>query len=143
MELIVNYVLLFVSGAAFIYCFVLAKRLKRLNDTKDGIGASILEMTTALSHTQQTLRLARQASIEGIDRLTALIEDAENKIPEIAELISALEEMSEIALEDLDVATKRGLSAIDERTDEAIEIVAMLDLAPKPNGRRPSSKKAA
>lgn len=143
MEMILNYILLLVSGAACIYCFVLAKRLKRLNDTKDGIGASIVEMSAALSQTQQTLRLARQASVEGIDKLTVLIEDAEKKIPELDELMNAIEAISDIAVEDVEKATKRSLNAIDERTREAVEITVALESALKAKSRRIPTKSAA
>ncbi|MEZ5917899.1 MAG: hypothetical protein R3C40_10135 [Parvularculaceae bacterium] len=38
MELIVNLVLLATSGAAAVYCYILSIRLKKLNDTRAGLG---------------------------------------------------------------------------------------------------------
>ena len=143
MELIVNYILLFVSGAACVYCFVLAKRLKRLNDTRDGIGASIVEMSASLSQTQRTLRLAREASVEGIDKLTALIEDAEKKVPEITELLDALDALGTITAEDIENAKTRALIAIDRRADSVIDIAAALDSTARTTRKRPSSRTAA
>lgn len=126
MELIVNYVLLLVSGAACIYCFVLSKRLKRLNDTRKGIGASIVEMSAALSQTQHTLKMAREASVESIDRLTALIEDAEKKIPEVSELIDTLDELSAIAAEDIENARLRAILSISRRAGDPHDETASL-----------------
>ena len=42
-------ILLLVSGAAGLYCFILSRRLKALQDMKTGIGASILAMTNAIA----------------------------------------------------------------------------------------------
>ena len=58
MRLVFDLVLLMASGAATVYCFVLSRRLSRLNDTKSGLGASIASMSQALDQTQQTLNFA-------------------------------------------------------------------------------------
>lgn len=133
MELIVNYVLLLVSGAACVYCFVLSKRLKRLNDTREGIGASIIEMSGALSQTQHTLRMARDASIEGIDKLTALLEDAERKVPELSELVDTIDELSAIAADDIEKARVRALFSIEARARDTF------DGRPSPRSQRPAA----
>ena len=143
MELIVNYILLLVSGAACVYCFVLSRRLQRLNDTRDGIGASIVEMSAALSQTQQTLRLARQASIEGIDKLTRLLEDAEKRAPELAELLDALDELSVIAADDIEEAKSRALHAIDRRAAILPAIFDGAVRAPKSPPSKAAASKAA
>lgn len=142
MELVINYTLLLVSGAACVYCFVLSKRLKRLNDTREGLGASIVEMSSALSQTQQTLKLAREASIEGIEKLTALIEEAERKAPEMAEMLDALDAITTLATEDIEDARARALQAIDLRAAAAGDIAAERDAAAR-SVMKPSKKAAA
>lgn len=115
MQLIVDFILLAASGAATVYCFVLSRRLAKLNDMKNGIGASIASMSQALDQTQQVLALAKSSSLEGVQRLTALLEDAERVGPEIRELIDALGELATDATDDIDNARAIAIEDIDRR----------------------------
>ncbi|MFZ5616646.1 MAG: hypothetical protein ACOZAA_04910 [Pseudomonadota bacterium] len=115
MQLIVDFILLAASGAATIYCFVLSRRLAKLNDMKNGIGASIASMSQALDQTQQVLALAKGSSLEGVQRLTALLEDAERVGPEIRQLIDALGELAADATDDIDNARAIAVEDIDRR----------------------------
>ncbi|MCA8887617.1 MAG: hypothetical protein KDA46_02230 [Parvularculaceae bacterium] len=104
MELIVNLVLLATSGAAAVYCYILSIRLKKLNDTRAGLGASIAAMSTALDQTKHTLTVAREASLESIERLTALLEEGQRLAPELTQLMDALDELASIAADDIERA---------------------------------------
>jgi ABC-type transporter Mla subunit MlaD len=115
MDMIVDFILLAASGAATIYCFVLSRRLAKLNDMKNGIGASIASMSSALDQTQQVLAFAKSSSLEGVKRLTEVLEEAERVKPEITQLLEVLSELADIASDDIDAARANALRQIDAR----------------------------
>ena len=103
------------SGAATVYCFVLSRRLSRLNDTKSGLGASIASMSQALDQTQQTLNFARASSIDVIQKLTSAIEEADRVRPEIGKLTDELSALAELAVDDIGYARDTALEQIQKR----------------------------
>jgi DNA-binding transcriptional regulator GbsR (MarR family) len=115
MDMIVDFILLAASGVATIYCFVLSRRLAKLNDMKNGIGASIGSMSAALDQTQEVLALARNSSLEGVQRLTAALEDAERIKNEIDELVDALSELASASVDDVEASRNAALRAIESR----------------------------
>lgn len=115
MRLVFDLVLLMASGAATVYCFVLSRRLSRLNDTKSGLGASIASMSQALDQTQQTLNFARASSIDVIQKLTSAIEEADRVRPEIGKLTDELSALAELAVDDIGYARDTALEQIQKR----------------------------
>ena len=142
MDIIVDFILLAASGAATVYCFVLSKRLKKLNDMKNGLGASIASMSQTLDQTQQVLSLAKRSSVESIERLSALLEEAERLTPELSQLMDALGELSEIAADDIAKAKDAALQSFEAGIAEAIEDLEAATLPPAAP-RRDLSRKAA
>lgn len=145
MEMIVDFILLAASGVATVYCFVLSRRLGRLNDMKNGIGASIATMSGALDQTQQVLALAKSSSLEGVQRLTAVLEEAERIKPEIAELLEALGELAAASVEEVEAVRDDALMRIERlsetfRDDDRAVVFAP---APAPRASRPAPRKAA
>jgi chromosome segregation ATPase len=143
MDMIVDFILLAASGAAAVYCFVLSKRLKKLNDMKNGLGASIASMSQTLDQTQQVLALAKRSSVESIERLSALIEEAERLTPELSQLMDALGELSEIAADDIAKAKDEALDAFEEGVAAAIEDLERAAPAPLTPPRSRLSRRAA
>lgn len=115
MDMIFDFILLATSGVATFYCFVLSRRIARLNDMKTGIGASIASMSAALDQTQQVLAFAKSSSLEGVQRLAAVLEDAERVKPEIGQLIDALSELADITVADIEEAKQSALRQINDR----------------------------
>lgn len=118
MEMIVNLILLVTSGAATIYCYVLSRRLQRLNDTKNGIGASIASMSQVLDQTQKTLAIARDSSLESIHRLTSLLEEGQRLAPELTHLMDVLDELAAITADDIHNARDHALQQIESSYDK-------------------------
>jgi chromosome segregation ATPase len=143
MNMIVDFILLAASGAAAVYCFVLSKRLKKLNDMKNGLGASIASMSQTLDQTQQVLALAKRSSVESIERLSALLEEAERLTPELSQLMDALGELSEIAADDIAKAKDEALDAFEEGVAAAIEDLEGAARAPLTPPRSRLSRRAA
>ncbi|MEZ5917900.1 MAG: hypothetical protein R3C40_10140 [Parvularculaceae bacterium] len=68
------------------------------------MAASIAAMSTALDQTKHTLTVAREASLESIERLTALLEEGQRLAPELTQLMDALDELASIAADDIERA---------------------------------------
>ena len=145
MEMIVDFILLAASGVATVYCFVLSRRLGRLNDMKNGIGASIATMSGALDQTQQVLALAKSSSLEGVQRLTAVLEEAERIKPEIAELLEALGELASASVEEVEAVRDDALMRIERLSETLRDDDREVVFAPTPAPRagRPAPRKAA
>ena len=69
--------LFLVSAAACAYCFVLSRRLKALQDTRDGLGATIMAMTKSVSAVSSATSETRSQTNEIATRLTNLIAEAD------------------------------------------------------------------
>lgn len=80
-----------VSSAACIYCFVLSKRLKALQDTKDGLGATITAMTNSVSAMSQATHDTRTRVESMATRLAHLISDGEKMCKRLEETIMTME----------------------------------------------------
>jgi regulator of replication initiation timing len=65
-----------VSFAACVYCFVLNRRLKALQNTKDGLGATIMAMSKSISAMSSSTQETRSHVGEMAIRLSSLIEEA-------------------------------------------------------------------
>lgn len=115
MEMIIDFMLLAASAVATIYCFVLSRRLAKLNDLKNGIGASISSMSSALDQTQEVLSVARNSSLEGVQRLADVLEEAERVKPEIKQLLEALSDLADLAAQEIEETKKSALNEIDAR----------------------------
>lgn len=122
MSVIVDLILLLASGVATIYCFVLSRRLSRLNDTKNGIGASIASMTHALDQTQQVMAIARNSSLVSIQELTTILEEAERIRPEIKALLEQIGHLAEISVEDIELARSDAIRLIDRSAKKAVDM---------------------
>jgi ABC-type transporter Mla subunit MlaD len=112
MDLIVDFILLAASGAAAFYCAILSRRLARLNDTRDGLGASIASMSEALRQTQDALSAARVDEAAASASLAALIEEAHQAEAELAGVLDAISELADIASADIDEARSEGIAAL-------------------------------
>lgn len=112
MDLIVDFILLAASVAAAFYCAVLSRRLAKLNDTRDGLGAGIASMSEALRQTQEAIAAARVDEAAASARLAALIEEAQRAESDLASVLDAISELAEIASADIDIARGEAIEAI-------------------------------
>lgn len=106
----IDIALFLVSFAACIYCIVLSRRLKALQDTKDGLGATIMAMTKSVSAISSATHETRAQTGELANRLGALIKEADASCQRISEHSRAAETL--IARMNTEAQTaKSGLSA--------------------------------
>ncbi len=92
MEMTFDAILLLVSGAAGLYCFILSRRLRALQDMKTGLGASIISMTTAISQLKAASEESKFQTSAVSTQLKILLKDAEKKISHMQKLNKTLKE---------------------------------------------------
>lgn len=68
--------ILLISVAACIYCIVLNRRLRALQDTKDGLGATIVAFSKSVSDMSQTTQQTRSHAGQMAGRLADLLKEA-------------------------------------------------------------------
>ncbi|MGB3457023.1 MAG: hypothetical protein WBA35_11745, partial [Litorimonas sp.] len=108
-EFIKDVLLIALCGAAAVYCWMLSHRLKRLNDLKSGVGASIVTLTEAIERTHDAATTARGELFEAIEEIKTLLADADTK-----------SERLETAMDRADVRileTERAADALGEMVD--------------------------
>ena len=106
MELVAD--ILLVSGAfgAGLYCFVLARRLKRFNDLEKGVGGAVAVLSAQVDDLTKTL-LAAQKSSEGSN---SVLEDLTGR----AESVASRLELMMASLHDLPEAAPQPAPAPSE-----------------------------
>lgn len=77
MELIADILLVAGAFGAGLYCFVLARRLRRFTDLEKGVGGAVSVLSTQADELRKSLDTAREASDESGVALKALTERAE------------------------------------------------------------------
>lgn len=74
LTLLKDVTLLLISGIACLYCVLLHRRLKGLNDLKSGVGASIVSLTQAIKETQKAAKTAQSSTVGSIETLKDLLD---------------------------------------------------------------------
>lgn len=80
-----------VSFAACVYCFVLSKRLKALQNTKDGLGATITALSSSIAQMTSTTQDTRVRVESMATRLAHLIAEAEGTCRKLEETIASVD----------------------------------------------------
>ncbi|WP_018148363.1 DUF6468 domain-containing protein [Henriciella marina] len=87
----IDIALFLVSLAACIYCVQLSRRLKSLQDTRDGLGATIMAMTKSVSAVSSATQETRNQAGELASRLSKLMKEADATCERLEDLIQRLE----------------------------------------------------
>lgn len=93
--------IILVSLAACAYCFVLSRRLKALQDTKDGLGATIMALSKSISAVSATTQDTRMHAGELATRLTKLLADADAMCIRMSAMKGDMDAQSVKTMEDL------------------------------------------
>lgn len=67
------------SVILMVFCFVLTRRLRRLNDLEDGLGAAIAIMSAEVDRLEKSVRAARQEALEAGKTLAAQVQQAQSE----------------------------------------------------------------
>ncbi len=90
-------ILILISGLACLYCAMLSRRLRKLNNLKTGVGASILSLTQAIEDTHVATQEAQNSTLQTVETLRHLLEKCENAGPKVEALVTELEQASDRA----------------------------------------------
>jgi hypothetical protein len=126
MDIIIDFVLLAVSGVAAFYCAVLHRRLGRLMDAERGIGVAIASMSATLDQTKQILIVAQENCRRSAEELAPLIDEARRLSDKLTEATDIASEMTVLALGDIEKAAATG----EERVKRALETPRTLPKRP-------------
>lgn len=95
MDLIAD--ILLVAGAlgAGVYCFVLARRLRRFNDLEKGVGGAVAVLSAQVDDLTTTLSAAQGAAGTSAETLVALTERAEAAAKRLELLVASMHDLPE------------------------------------------------
>jgi hypothetical protein len=87
--------ILLAAGAlgAGLYCYVLARRLRRFNDLEKGVGGAVAVLSAQVDDLTKTLEAARLASGESSDALSDLTERAEATTQRLELMMASLHDL--------------------------------------------------
>lgn len=119
MNLIVDFILLAASGAACFYCWVLNARLKSLTSTKDGLKTGIAALSQSAEDMQNAMSETKSLAGDHAERLKALLEETDRKIPELNDLLRQLSEISTQSVNETEAATRNLIDLLAPHVREA------------------------
>lgn len=93
-----------VSFAACIYCIVLSRRLKALQNTKDGLGATITALSTSITQMSSTTQDTRIRVESMATRLAHLISEAEKTCQKLEATIASVDNAKSSATDEVHTA---------------------------------------
>lgn len=93
-----------VSFAACVYCFVLSKRLKALQNTKDGLGATITALSTSIAQMSSTTQDTRVRVESMATRLAHLIAEADKTCQKLEATIASVDTAKASATDEVQTA---------------------------------------
>ncbi|MCA8902651.1 MAG: hypothetical protein KDA53_15535 [Hyphomonas sp.] len=122
--------IILVSLAACAYCFVLNRRLKALQNTKDGLGATIVAMSKSIAAMNASTQDTRTHVSEMTLRLARQLEDANQMCARLEALQAKLEKTQSDAVERV-TSTQAELGTmlriiLDESKSRILEITSMM-----------------
>lgn len=79
-----------VSFAACVYCIVLSRRLKALQNTKDGLGATIMALSESISAISSTTKETRAGAEEVAARLAHLLAESNQMCARLESLTQSM-----------------------------------------------------
>jgi len=82
--------LIVICGFTCLYCWVLSRRLKKLQSLDSGLGASILSLTQAVAKTNTAALEARRSTKINAEALQNLLDNVDIAIPQIEARIESL-----------------------------------------------------
>ncbi|KIC38659.1 hypothetical protein RA27_19760 [Ruegeria sp. ANG-R] len=135
MELIAD--ILLVAGAlgAGLYCFVLARRLRRFTDLEKGVGGAVSVLSAQAEELRKSLDAAREASDDSGNALQALTERAETVAQRLELMMASMHDVVPEESADPDMPDDPPQDAPDE--DVAEPPVEAPETAPEKPAKKP------
>lgn len=97
MQLISDILLALAALGAGLYCFVLARRLKRFNQLENGMGGAIAVLSAQVDDMTRAIDRARETAVTSERQLAALTERAEKGAEKLELLLASLHDLPDEA----------------------------------------------
>lgn len=90
--------MLLIAGAlgAALYCFVLARRLRRFNDLEKGVGGAVAVLSAQVDDLGRALVRARASAQESVQTLSGVSDRAEAAARRLELLLAALHDLPDL-----------------------------------------------
>jgi uncharacterized protein YoxC len=111
--------LFLISFAACVYCIVLSGRLRKLQNTKNGLGATILALNESVSAVTASTRDSKQQASDIAGKLTLALRDAQETCLRLQALSDSLEARAAAALQNSEAAHRETQTQIAALLQEA------------------------
>ena len=109
--------IILISAVACIYCMVLSRRLRALQNTRNGLGATIKALSDSISAVSATTDETRYHASELANRLAHLIEDARVACERVERLTTDMKRTEAQSSERFDQAQKQTSGTMQEALD--------------------------
>jgi predicted nucleic acid-binding Zn-ribbon protein len=118
-----------ISAAACIYCIVLSRRLKALQNTKDGLGATIVAFSESMSALSASTNETRAQVLQLANRLPPLITEAQQACEALQVAMDTLEARNDAITDKLGTSHDELEAMMRKMLDASVErIVEMRTL---------------
>lgn len=109
--------IILISAVACIYCMVLSRRLRALQNTRNGLGATIKALSDTISAVSSTTDETRYHAGELATRLAHLIEEARTACDRVEQLTSDLKQTEVQSAERFDQVQQQASGTMQEALD--------------------------
>ena len=124
-------ILIVISGLACLYCYLLSRRLRKLNNLETGLGASIITLTRAIEETYKAAQDAQTSTAEAVKTLRDLLERSDNLTPKADTIVKDMERAFERARDKqdqleyaIDVSLSRAVDKAETTATGLLQIVS-------------------
>ena len=80
------------AAAAALYCFILSRRIKKLNDLDKGLGGAIASFSANVEQLEQALKTARTATDVSLSELSEICHKSEVSARRLELLLATLDD---------------------------------------------------
>lgn len=124
-------ILIVISGLACMYCYLLSRRLRKLNNLETGLGASIVTLTRAIEETYKAAQDAQTSTAEAVETLRDLLARSDNLTPKADTIVKDMERSFERARDkqeqleySIDVSLARAVDKAETTATGLLQIVS-------------------
>ena len=124
-------ILIVISGLACMYCYLLSRRLRKLNNLETGLGASIITLTRAIEGTYKAAQEAQTSTAEAVETLRDLLARSDNLTPRADAIVKGMERSFERARDKqdqldyaIDVSLARAVEKAETTATGLLQIVS-------------------
>ena len=96
-EFLPDIILILISVLTCLYCWLLSRRLKKLQSLEGGLGASILELTRTITETNKAALAAKRSTEASVETLESLLLQVDTAIPQIEARLESLKNARALA----------------------------------------------